>query len=137
MGGGSGLPSSSLLLSAARGHLASSLVSGCGRNPADFVPHMQLAWELEEMLNNNNASGVSTTAEAEGLEAERSKGRSRQMLAAVHEMWLSWHVAVWDNPVGRSRGGSGASHEVLQSAPARLYMVSPSLERCLQSRTNI
>ena len=107
------------VLSASRKHLTASLHCGSGRSPADFVSHLQLAWELEELLNNNNS-------EDGGGGFGGGGGRPRQLQAALHEMWLSWHVGVWEGSAGLppppGAMGAGAA-EALCAAPARIYLV--------------
>ena len=104
------------VLAAARHHLGSSLNAGCGRSPSDFVPHLQLSWELEELVNNSS-----------GGSGDGGAKRGRQLQAALHEMWLTWHAGVWDAaPALRASDfyGNSAAAEALQAAPVRLYLVS-------------
>ncbi|KAG1668462.1 hypothetical protein FOA52_005235 [Chlamydomonas sp. UWO 241] len=133
-------------LTASRRHVAAALHAGSGRSPADFVPHMQLAWELEEVLR----TGASGGAGAAG--GRQASVRERQLAASLHEMWLSWHGAVWDcasarrifvaatagaapgDSAGGPAGGAAAplalamSHvaSALTAAPTRMYLAAGS-----------
>lgn len=66
-------------------------------------------WELEELLN-NRAAGA----------------RTQQLHAALHELWLSWHGAVWEGAAAARAGGTASRGA---AAAGKLYVGSMAASR--------
>lgn len=132
-------------------------VGAGGRNALDAVPLLQLGWELDQLVglgagdvSNNMAIVVATAGattgcnNAGGLAAEAggdprqaallaaASGRLPHLQAALHELWLRWHAAVWEGPDARhvtgtspmAAGALGPWAEAMSAPPVRLYLVS-------------
>lgn len=92
------------LLAAARAHMADGL-AGSGRSPADFMPHQQMIWILEELQDQLQAQ-IQASGRPKGSQDINpvllSQWRQLHQVvlpAVLHEMWLTWHRAAWSSTV--------------------------------------
>lgn len=129
-------------------------VGSGGRSSLDSVPLLQLGWELDQLVGpgagdvsnnlavaatagatgcNNDASGLLVTAGGDPRQTlllAAAASRLPHLQAALHELWLRWHVAVWEGPDPRGvtgvvagAMGAGTWTEAMSAPPVRLYLV--------------